>query len=206
MRKPLDTKDLMEVKFSMVDDADDKGVFTGLASVFNVIDSYGDIVLPGAFKKTLKESNPVPMLWNHSVDQPIGVVHLTETEKGLTADGRLNLDVVKAQEIRSLMRQGAVKGLSIGYQTVKEGRDKELNARTLKEVKLWEVSPVVFQACPGATVTAVKADEADIETEIEPCDDTVDMKTSEPATATPDDKPDMVHLLDALKFKREEPS
>lgn len=159
MARKLENKDLMEFRFSMVDDDQNRGVFTGYASVFGAVDSYGDVVMPGAFKKTLKETNPVPMLWNHSVDQPIGVVLLKEEERGLKAEGHLNLDVVRAQEIRSLMKQGSVRGLSIGFQTVKEDINKDTGSRQLKEIKLWEVSPVVFQACPGATVSAVKSED-----------------------------------------------
>jgi len=200
MKKQLDTKDLLEFKFSLVDDDAERGVFKGLASVFGVVDSYGDIVVPGAFRKTLKDTNPVPMLWNHSVDQPIGVVHLVESEKGLEAVGHLNMDVAKAQETRSLMKQGAVKGLSIGYQTVREARDKDLNARLLKEIKLWEVSPVVFQACPGAEVASVKSDVGDEPLELEELDVKAGPEQSTDANDT--STPDAVHLLEEITSLR----
>lgn len=201
MKKQLDTKDLLEFKFSMTDDSADKGVFSGYASVFGVVDSYGDVVVAGAFKKTLKDTNPVPMLWNHSVDQPIGLIHLTEEERGLKAEGHLNLDVARAQEIRSLMKQGAIKGLSIGYQTVREAFDKTANTRLLKEVKLWEVSPVVFPANTSATITDVKsAEELDALTEEE-----LDIKTETPDSSTsPEDTstPSAAHLLEQITTLR----
>jgi HK97 family phage prohead protease len=188
VNKKLDTKDLMEVKFAMDEGGEEKGIFTGYASVFGVLDSYGDIVDAGAFTKTLKNNNPVPMLWNHSVDEPIGVVHLKKDHTGLKAEGHLNLDVPRAQSVRSLMKQGAVKGLSIGYQTVKEDTDKELNARVLKEIKLWEVSPVVFQACPGALVSDVKSEVLnDGDTAISALPD-----AESAVTATPDEKPHQI--------------
>ena len=197
MKKQLDTKDLLEFKFSLVDDDAERGVFKGLASVFGVVDSYGDIVVPGAFRKTLKDTNPVPMLWNHSVDQPIGVVHLVESEKGLEAVGHLNMDVAKAQETRSLMKQGAVNGLSIGYQTARDDVDKDTGTRVLKEIKLWEISPVVFQACPGALIEGVKdASLEETATEAEP------EKSTQPSDS------DIIHSLEnwiaAIEAKRKE--
>jgi len=151
--KKLETK---EFKF-MVDEVDEeKGTFHGYASVFGLVDSYGDMVLPGAFKKTLKEKKEFPMLWSHNVCEPIGIISGEEDEKGLKVTGQLNRDVQRGREIRSLMAQKAVNGLSIGFVTVKEGIDKDSQARTLKEINLWEISPCVFQACPDAEVIDVK--------------------------------------------------
>ena len=102
------------------------------------------------------------MLWSHNITEPIGVISGAEDDTGLAVEGAINLDVQRGREVRSLMKQGAVQGLSIGYQTVLEELDKDSGSRKLKEVKLWEISPVVFQACPGALVSDVKA-EADTE-------------------------------------------
>jgi len=151
--KKLETK---EFKF-MADEVDEeKGTFHGYASIFGLVDSYGDMVLPGAFKKTLKEKKEFPMLWSHNVCEPIGIITGEEDEKGLVVTGQLNRDVQRGREIRSLMAQKAVNGLSIGFVTVKEGVDKDSQARTLKEINLWEISPCVFQACPDAEVIDVK--------------------------------------------------
>ena len=135
------TKDF---KFTMVDVDDEVGSFTGYASVWGVIDSYGDQVIKGAFKKTLKDNKGkgFPMLWSHNVMEPIGVIKGREDDHGLYVEGQLNLDVARAKEIRSLMVQGAINGLSIGYQTIIEEMDKENETRKLKEIKLWEISPV----------------------------------------------------------------
>jgi HK97 family phage prohead protease len=139
------------------DGTEEEGTFTGYASVFNVTDSYGDIVVPGAFKRTLKNKKQFPILWSHSILEPVGVLTGVEDEKGLVVNGRLTKGVQKAQELRALMKDGAVNGLSIGYQVMKQEEDKEEDIRRLKEINLWEVSLCVFQACPGANVTAVKS-------------------------------------------------
>jgi HK97 family phage prohead protease len=167
-----------EFKFSVDEVDEEKGSFKGYASVFGVVDSMGDMVMPGAFKKTLREKKQFPMLWSHSVQEPIGIIAGTEDEKGLRVEGRLNLDVQRGREIRSLMSQRAVNGLSIGFFTVKEGRDKDTQARTLKEVNLWEISPCVFQACPEAEIAEVKS--------------------AEPEQSTPIVKPGDAHLASLL--------
>jgi uncharacterized protein len=151
-----------EFKFALSETDSNLGAFSGYASKFGVIDSYNDMVMPGAFKKTLREKEGiVPLLWSHDVATPIGLVRAKEDKTGLKIEGELNLDVVKSNEIRSLMKQGVVKGLSIGYQTVKEGIDELSGARQLKEVALWEVSAVVFPALSVAQVTDVKAESVD---------------------------------------------
>jgi hypothetical protein len=148
----------IEFKFTMTEgDGVEAGTFTGYASVFNVVDSYGDMVMPGAFKKTLKEKKVFPMCWSHDTREPIGVISGVEDDKGLAVTGKLNLDVQRAREIRSLMAQGAVKGLSIGYNVIKELIDRTSGIRQLKELNVWETSPCVFQACPEAEVGGVKS-------------------------------------------------
>lgn len=155
-----ETKDL-EFKFALEEDGS-KGTFTGYASVFGAVDSYSDVVEKGAFKKSIRERNPLPMLWSHMVDQPIGIITAKEDQNGLRVEGHLNLDVQRASEVRSLMKQGAVKGLSIGYETVKSVADEidKAPVRRLQEIRLWEVSPVVFPACREAVIGDVKSDGA----------------------------------------------
>jgi HK97 family phage prohead protease len=163
----MEQKDI-EFKFTLGEGETEAGTFTGYLSVFEVVDSYGDVVKRGAFKKTLREKKQFPLLWSHDWMEPIGVATGVEDDKGLLITGKLNLDVQRAREIRSLMAQGAVTGLSIGYTVIKKEIDNETGIRTLKEINLWEGSPCVFQACPGAEVDDVKA-----------------LRGGEPATATP---------------------
>jgi hypothetical protein len=164
-----------------------EGTFTGYASVFDMVDSYGDSVQRGAFRKTLKDNPAFHMLWSHMITEPIGIITGKEDKVGLVVDGKLNLDIQRGREVRAHMKQaleaGIPMGLSIGYQTMKEDVDRENGTRILKEIKLWEISVCLFQACPGAVVDAVKE--------------------AEPGEPTPADigKPeDYIHLLDGLKF------
>ena len=143
----------------------DKGVIEGYASVFGNKDSYDDVIAPGAFTKTLsdrKSGDPVPVLWQHQSDNPIGVtVSADEDKKGLRVTGQLTLGVKQADEAFLLMQAKALRGFSIGFQSVKDELNRETNIRTLKEIKLFEWSPVTFPANELAGVTSVKQISAD---------------------------------------------
>lgn len=135
--------------------ASDAGVFEGYASLFNVLDSGGDIVAPGAFTASLRKRGAaqVKMLWQHKADEPIGVwTRIFEDARGLKVAGRFDMTVARAREALSLLRAGAVDGLSIGFRTVRAARDKETGARRLLEVDLWEVSLVTFPMLAQARV------------------------------------------------------
>lgn len=136
--------------------ADEKvGKFTGLGSVFGVRDQGGDVVVKGAFVDSLKERMPV-MLWQHDANQPIGVfVKAVETDEGLQLDGEINLEVERGREAFALLKQGAIKGLSIGYFV--EDFEDEKGVRFLKKLSLWEVSVVTFPMNQMANVTDVKS-------------------------------------------------
>ena len=141
---------------------DDAGVFEGYGSVFGVEDSYRDVVLPGAFSKSLaswrdKKAMP-PLLWQHQHDKPIGVYEaMAEDEHGLFVRGRLLVqDVSLAKEAWALLKAGAIKGLSIGYRPVLEEYNHESKVNNLKEIDLWETSLVTFPANEDAVVTSIK--------------------------------------------------
>lgn len=151
----METKNL---SFKLFDIDETEGVFKGYASVFDVIDSYNEVVERGAFINTLQENDgKFPLCWIHNIQEPLGIVYAEESIKGLLVEGYLNLDVQSAREKRSLAKQGAIKGLSIGFKTIKDEWDEEI--RKLKEIKLYEISLVTmnFQAYPEAEIEDVKA-------------------------------------------------
>ncbi len=160
-----DSADVMRHKqFAFkVDEATDAGTFKGYASVFGNIDSYKEIVAPGAFSKSLKaikkSKDPVPVLWQHDSRQPIGGDELMEEDdKGLKADGFLLIDVIPlALQALALMKRRVVKGLSIGYFVNKSKYDEQTGVRTLFELDLQEYSIVTFPANTLANVESVKA-------------------------------------------------
>ena len=148
----MDTKSF---RFS-VKDIDDQGLFEGYAAVFGNVDRTGDVIEPGAFRKTLQENPELPILWQHNPAEPIGLtVAAVEDNRGLRVKGQLNLETARGREAYALMKQGVLRGLSIGYDTVKEAW--EGTTRKLKEIRLWEWSLVTFPANPLAQVESIKA-------------------------------------------------
>ena len=144
-----------DLKFAVK--AEDEGVFRGLAAAYGNTDLGGDVIAPGAFTKTIKEKDgQVPVLWQHDTFRPIGLGQVEDTKKGLQIEGRLVMETEQAREAFALMKAGVVKGLSIGYDPVVTEFDRESDTRILKEIKLWEVSPVTFPMNPRAVITGVK--------------------------------------------------
>jgi len=135
------------------------GTVEGYASLFGEIDQARDMVMRGAFAATLatRGIRRIPMLFQHDPAEPVGVwLELREDHRGLYARGRLIPDVTRARELLSLVRAGAIDGLSIGFRTVKGRIDPRTRIRRLHAVDLWEISIVTFPLLAGARVRAVK--------------------------------------------------
>jgi HK97 family phage prohead protease len=135
------------------------GAIEGYASLFGEVDQARDMVMPGAFAQTLKQRGlrKIPMLFQHDPSEPVGVwLDLKEDFRGLRARGRLIPDVMRARELLSLLKAGAVDGLSIGYRTVRGQSDPKTRVRKLYQVDLWEISIVTFPLLNGARVSTVK--------------------------------------------------
>ncbi len=137
---------------------DSAGRFAGYASVFNIVDSQRDIILRGAFSQTVKgRTGDIKLLWQHQQDEPIGVFELiAEDARGLYVEGKLLLSVQRAQEAHTLLKAGALSGLSIGYSPTRYTIDPKSGVRSISEVELWEISLVTFPANAAANVTVVK--------------------------------------------------
>jgi hypothetical protein len=139
---------------------DAEGRFAGYASVFGEVDDGGDIVMPGAFRKSLnlRGRHRVKMLFQHDAKDPVGTWdRIAEDGFGLWVEGRLVGEVPRAEALRRLIAKGAVDGLSIGFRTVKSTRDARSGHRRLWEIDLWEISIVTFpmmdlaRIAPGQT-------------------------------------------------------
>lgn len=138
----------------------DERELEGHGSVFKNVDLGGDVVLPGAFARTLaehKRAGTLPqMFWMHSpAEVPGAWEDMREDERGLYVRGVL-ADTVLGNEMRTLVRMKAVRGLSIGYRLRDWDYDSDGN-RLLKEIELWEVSLVSLAMNPLARVEAAKS-------------------------------------------------
>lgn len=165
------TIERIEVKFAA--DAIDAvtGEFKGYGAVFGNVDSHGDIIEPGAFKQSLSEWKskgrlPAMKLMHGAAlnpfadDLPVGKwTVMAEDTRGLYVEGKLSgLDTDLGRRIHGLMKDGALDGLSIGY-NVKQfvpGVGDDVRRR-LEHVNLREVSLVDEPSNERARVTAVKA-------------------------------------------------
>lgn len=137
-----------------------KREFDGHGSVFKNIDLGGDIVLPGAFKRSLaqhKSNGSLPaMFWMHDPGKVPGKwLDMHEDEKGLSVKGVL-APTPLGDEVHTLLKMEAVSGMSIGYRTVDQDYDADGN-RLIKEAELWEVSVVSLPMNPLAQVVHVKS-------------------------------------------------
>lgn len=152
----------LELKFTAHDLAPtvaENGLFEGYASLFNRRDTGNDIILPGAFQQSLgaRGHRGIKMLFQHDPNQPIGVwLAIREDTRGLFVRGQLMPDIARAREVLSLMKAGALDGLSIGFRAVKGRRDGATGVRRLEQVDLWEISVVTFPMHPEARIASVK--------------------------------------------------
>ena len=154
-------------------DIQEDGTFKGYGSTFGgKPDSYGDIIAPGAFTESIAKNGRggmgIAMLAQHNHDEPIGTwTHISQDKKGLYMEGKLVMEVQKAKEAHALMKAGALKGLSIGFdlfrssdgRVAEDSREISKDGKTalLKRIDLWEVSPVTFAANTRASITGVKS-------------------------------------------------
>jgi HK97 family phage prohead protease len=127
--------------------------FAGYASVFHHKDRGGDIVRPGAFRRTLERGQRVPLLWQHQSGRTVGVIeHLAEDERGLRVIGRLGDDPFGRLLARELT-EGRLSGLSFGYRV--RSTEQGTDTREINDLELLEVSLVRRPMQPLARVHKV---------------------------------------------------
>ena len=132
--------------------------FSGYASVFNGIDSYGDMIMPGAYEKTLQDrERAVQLRWNHYGPVIGKFTEMYEDEKGLFVQGELTKGHSVAEDAAALLRHGAISGLSIGYMATDTEQDGVI--RKLKEIDLIEISVVEEPADNAARISSIKSAE-----------------------------------------------
>ncbi|ONG05053.1 peptidase U35 [Klebsiella pneumoniae] len=111
----------------------DDGLFSGYGSVFDVVDSYNEVVAPGAFLESIEETRAkgrtFPVLWQHRTGEPIG-----------------NWDITRA-----------ITGLSIGYYVRESNYDEKTRIRTLTKLDLVEISIVTVPANDDARIDVIKS-------------------------------------------------
>lgn len=148
-----------------VKSVDDKGGFSGYGSVFGVVDSYNEVVAPGAFLETLDDTRAkgrtFPVLWQHRGGEPIGnweIESLKEDTRGLFGAAELWLDDAPYARIAHRgMKAKAITGLSIGYYVRESTFDEKTRIRTLTKLDLVEISIVTTPANDEARIDQIKS-------------------------------------------------
>lgn len=131
---------------------EDDGSIEGLAVGYGNLDRGGDVVMPGAIRMAGKT---LPMLMYHDQKRPAGVwTSFEETSDGLLAKGRFSMSTLNGREAHGLVKDGALGGLSMGYQALKHHIVGK--ARHLVEVALHEVSLVTIPMNEKTLITSVK--------------------------------------------------
>ena len=134
---------------------DEAGYIEGIASAFGNVDYGNDRVLKGAFSKSVQAKPSVPMLLFHDMRRPIGRwSKITERDDGLSVEGKISTKTRDGSEAYELAKDGALAGLSIGYDPLRKRMDGKV--RELIELDLHEVSLVTIGMNPLAAVTGVK--------------------------------------------------
>ena len=153
--------------------ADEAGKISGFFSTYEKTpDSYGDIIEPGAFTKTIEKrketGHPFPLCWNHDFSSVIGVVDtVEEKEIGPYIEASF-LDTALAQDVRKMVQSGAVYQFSFAYDVLSwrepTADEKKMGVQNvLQEVEVFEISVVTVPANQNAVVTDIKgAIEAEI--------------------------------------------
>lgn len=149
----------------------DTGKFSGYASVFGGVDSYGDTIVKGAFMDTLKATGAPKMFFNHQWDMPIGkYTSVQEDSHGLFVEGELTPGVSLASDVRAAMKHGTLDGLSIGGYVKSGDYDETDKGRVIRKwSKLMEVSPVVFPADNAARIDIGSVKSIDFEAALPEC-------------------------------------
>jgi len=167
-KRNFDVKSNFELK-----DVDEKqGIVTGYCSMFGNVDSDNEMVMPGAFQKTLEERGcgsrrpRIKHLWQHSSWDPIAIPQiLEEQDKGLYFESVFGKDSFSQDKLQQHVDR-IITELSIGYNTIKseDVNDDEgkLQYRKLTELKLWEYSSVTWGANSLTHIISAKGETEDI--------------------------------------------
>lgn len=169
-----------------------EGQFEAIVSVFGNVDSYGDVVMKGAFADDLlewaKSGNPIPVLWSHMSADPdyhIGeVLEAKETDEGLWVRGQLDLDAPKATQVYRLLKGRRVTQFSFAYDILDAGWGKrdDQDVYELRKLKVYEVGPTLIGANQETRLIGVKAGQP-----CPTCGHTIDGKATATAPAKDED-------------------
>ena len=177
-------KEIKNIEFELKTDGESKGQVKAVFSVFNNLDSDGDVVLPDAINSGFK-SGDVPMVWSHKWDMPIGKGTIKKDNDKAYFDGSFFMDTESGKEAYNLVKNmGDLQQWSFGFKVNdseygkwKKSAEEEIDVRYLKNLSVYEVSPVLVGANQDTFTMAIKSDketEGKIMQSIEVSDDNIE--------------------------------
>jgi len=143
-----------------------KGIVEGYLSAWDVVDSDGDMLIRGAFQKSIAERGPgsagnrkIAFLRGHDVGQPVGkFLELEEDSTGLRYVGQMSKSSL-GQDTLTLMEEGILNEHSIGYRRLRDKEEMRSDYNAIKEVVLMEGSILTFGANSSTPVIGVKSED-----------------------------------------------
>ena len=174
--------------------ADGDGMhFEGYAAVFNSDSTpmpFIETIAPGAFTRSLKRDRNIRMFLNHNSDILLATttaktLKLAEDEKGLRVEAELP-DTTTGRDLSALMRRGDVNSMSFAFAKIDDVWSEDRTRRTLKEVRLFDISPITGWPAYPATSAFVRHLAADIGTEVEPLEAALHILSAPHGRLTPE--------------------
>ncbi len=145
----------------IIEDVDDvKGIVTGYFSAFNNIDSDGDVIVSGSYKKTVAENGPmgknrIMHLLQHNPLMPLAKpMELMEDGKGLRFVSKIT-ETSYGKDVIKLYAEGVFNEHSVGFEIIKS--DNKAGYREIREIKLWEGSTVTWGANANTPIESMKS-------------------------------------------------
>ena len=150
-------------KFQVKEYDDDSRIVKGYASVFNNTDSDSDIILSGAYNKSIKEWGPegkdrIKLVAQHDIGRPVArITELKEDANGLFMEAKFGTHT-DGEDYYRMTKEGIINEFSVGFVPV-EKEENEKGGYDISNIKLYEVSMVTVAANDEAVVTDVKNDD-----------------------------------------------
>ncbi len=139
-----------------------EGKVEAVFSIFNEIDSDGDVVLPDSIKSGYGDRG-VAMVWGHDWKDVIGRGEIKQDGSKATFNGQFIMDTERGREaFNTVKAMGDLQQWSFGYEVIDSENGKftkdgqETDVRYLKDLRVWEVSPVLVGANQNTHTLAVK--------------------------------------------------
>jgi HK97 family phage prohead protease len=139
-----------------------EGKVESVFSVFNTIDTDGDVVLPNSIKSGYGDKG-VAMVWGHDWKDVIGKGEIVQDDNKATFKGEFFMDTERGRQAYNTVKaMGDLQQWSFGYEVLDSENGKfqkdntEVDVRYLKDLKVWEVSPVLVGANQETYTLSVK--------------------------------------------------